>query len=541
MTEKAAVFGSKVKKLYIFLIIGILALYFALFAYINFPGFARCAQPDMYEDTLIAKLMWDQKTLFPNGYVFGNQFYVVATPVLAALFYGLTGSMNLGMGIATTVMSALVFIAFMWMLRPAVESRSVRLAAFLVLTACVYSPDAVNSELGQLFFIMCSYYACYLITLLFVFGDYLRARDSAALRPAAFLTALLLSFCTGMQSLRQTCIMTLPLIAFQGLMHIMAYLRDRRLFPEKERAPLIRVCAYFAANIAGVVFSKLLDVPHETIFTEPPHTSRLFAVWRACRSISGFDTVLNTESLLFALMFIFYTGLVILAAVTILRRRKSGPKALYTLWLLCLISIAAVIAASLLTSVTIRNIYLFIYYPLTALSFAVVYENYGHKLRAAMLTALCVLALCNLPASYGTPVSSIRSEEPEPRQLICQYAMDNGYKYIYGQDGSSAAVAAWSDGELIAGMWEHDVVFKVIPYLNIRTIYALDDYDKALFVFNDYELPQVMEEIAGNGAELTEIGRFGDYTVCTSSKQLMYPLTWRDEWPQYFESIEGKK
>lgn len=540
MTEKAG-FGSISKKIYTPVIVAILVLYFAVFAYITFPGFTYMVQADMYEDTLIAKLMWDQKTLFPNGYIFGNQFYVVATPVLAALFYGLTGSMNLGMGLATAVMSLFIFLSFMWMLRPAVESLSTRLAAFLVLVACVFSPMIAFADRGQLFFIMCSYYACYLITLLFVFGDYLRARNSSALRPAALIIALLLSFCTGMQSLRQTCIMTLPLLTFQGLIHIVSFLRDRRLFPASERAPLIRVCACFAANLAGVVFSKFLDIPHETIFTEPPYNSRLFAVWRAFRSVTGFDTVLTTKSVLFALMFIFYTGIVVIAAVIVARRRRSASAALYTLWLLCVISIAAVIAAALLTSVTIRDIYLFIWFPLTALSFIVVFEVCGEKLRTVFAAVLCVLALCNLPKSYGDNVKAIYTEKPDFRRQIGEYALEHGYKYVYGQDFAVSVPAALSDGRIIAGMWDHDSVFHVIPYLNIRTIYALDDYDKALFVFVGEEWDAAQEEIAGNGAELTIIGRFGPYTVCTASQQLMYPLTWRDEWPQYFESIEDKK
>ena len=72
----------------------VMACYFAVFAVINFKCFARFCEQDMYADTLVAMMMWEQKSLFPLGYVFGNQLYIVATPVLAALFYGLTGSPN---------------------------------------------------------------------------------------------------------------------------------------------------------------------------------------------------------------------------------------------------------------------------------------------------------------------------------------------------------------------------------------------------------------------------------------------------------------
>ena len=46
---------------------------------------------DIYSDAMVAKEMWKDKTLFPENWVFGNQFYVAATPVLAALMYGILG------------------------------------------------------------------------------------------------------------------------------------------------------------------------------------------------------------------------------------------------------------------------------------------------------------------------------------------------------------------------------------------------------------------------------------------------------------------
>ena len=84
--------GPKKEELLTGLTIGVILCFFAVFAVINFKCFARFCEPDMYADTLVARLMWEGKTLFPFAYVFGNQLYVIATPVVSALFYGLTGS-----------------------------------------------------------------------------------------------------------------------------------------------------------------------------------------------------------------------------------------------------------------------------------------------------------------------------------------------------------------------------------------------------------------------------------------------------------------
>ena len=117
----------------------VMACYFAVFAVINFKCFARFCEQDMYADTLVAMMMWEQKSLFPLGYVFGNQLYVVATPVLAALFYGLTGSPNTAMALATTAMSALIMLSFFWLLRPVVKrGLSLSCAALMLALSCFW-------------------------------------------------------------------------------------------------------------------------------------------------------------------------------------------------------------------------------------------------------------------------------------------------------------------------------------------------------------------------------------------------------------------
>ena len=92
------------EKLLTGLTIGVILCFFAVFALINFKCFTYFCEPDMYADTLVARLMWEGKSLFPFAYVFGNQLYVIATPVLAALFYGMGSSQNTAMALATTVM-----------------------------------------------------------------------------------------------------------------------------------------------------------------------------------------------------------------------------------------------------------------------------------------------------------------------------------------------------------------------------------------------------------------------------------------------------
>lgn len=529
--------GPKTEKLLTGLAIGVILCFFALFAIINFKCFISFCEPDMYADTLVARLMWEGKTLFPFAYVFGNQLYVIATPVLSALFYGLGASQNTAMALATTVMSLLIVLSFLWMLRPLVKKPLSLWAGLLMLVSCVFGEKLVNQEQGQLLFILCSYYACYVITLFVVLGDYVRSLRDPAPRWGAFTLSLLLSFATGMQSLRQTCIMILPILAFQALILTRDRIKDGR-FPWRENRPaILRSLAYAGANLAGMLTVKLFDVHQYTIFDTAAQSlsQRLGDIYKACRDISGFCWA-EPEHPFFILMFVFQAALLIYAAYMQIRSLRRGGE-LSELWWLLLISIAAVIAAALLTDLSIRSVYLFTYFPLLAVSSALVLEKLSPSKCAVLVLLMCLLALGNIRASYIPSVREALEGEKSSFQEIADWAVEQGYELVYGSHSNVAPmVAVCSDGALVSGGWNDQVMFKAQEYLNLQNIYSVEDVERAVFVFQDFELDYAFEAAETGGGQLIFQGKYGDFYVYTSTVQLMYPRTYpwfEKQWPDW--------
>ena len=70
--------------------------------------------------------------------------------------------------------------------------------------------------------------------------------------------------------------------------------------------------------------------------------------------------------------------------------------------------------------------------------------------------------------------------------------------------------------------------------INIKNIYHIADYSKALFVFLESELPNAFLETEANGTELYFQGQYGAYHVYTSSKQLLYPISENINNPEVF-------
>lgn len=511
------------------LILAILLAYFVAFCIINFAGFADFCTTDMYEDTLVARLMWEQKTLFPKNFLFGNQFYVIATPVLAALFYGLCDSMNLAMGLATTVMSLLILLSLNWMIRPFVKQRYLRCAILLAMVAGVYGPNTIVREDGQLFFVMCSFYACYLISFFFIMGDYVRARESDELRPAALAIALLLSFSTGMQSLRQTCVSILPILFFELCGQLILLLKRQ---PLKLKSPsMLRAVCYLTANIVGALFIGMLDVKRneiyygQSIFSGASISGKVKDMQDALVTVCGFDFTRSGNPFFFKIIFLFFSLIVIYGFFSLIKRRDfKSPTAVF--WWLCIISILAVIAASFVTSVKLRPIYLFPCYCLPALSFAIVAPRIKTGYRQLLSLSLALLAAANLYYSYGNEVKISLSEYTTSHDRIAEFAIENGYELIYGAHSHTAPqIAAASDGKLIAGCWEDEIIFKVSPHINIKDVYHTDDYKRALFVFTEDEVPLAMHESAAAGTTFYFQAQFGRFHVYTCSQQHMYPIS----------------
>lgn len=522
-----------------------LLVYLVFFALVDFRGFPLFSTADMYQDTLAARLMWEKKSLFPDNYLFGNQFYVLSTPVAAALFYGLTGSMNTAMALATLLMSALVLWSLDWMLRPWTKTPLLRAAVALAAVGLLFGPaSCVREDGAQLFYVMCSFYACYAVTHFVVLGDYARARAVGGRRLPALSLALALCFAMGMQSARQTCVTVLPLLGLEALRLLLRLVKRQPPLPEKERAPLLRVGAYTLANLAGMLCVRAIHPRQHSIYGGSSLLSgaslpeKLREMHAALSGVSGLEIVMGSEDrLFFALMFGFCLFLVLAAARRMLLSRGKESEGDGAVWLVTVLALLAVLAAFLLTEVRARSIYLFLWYFLPALSLPLIARRSAPRTLRLLLGLLLVLAALNFHFSYRFEREALRREEPPAAQSASRYAVDHGYELVYGNHENACEIAVWSDGALTAGCWDAEVCFKIVPYTNIRDIYHLSDYARAVYVMRDYEAELAIAEAAAGGVELRREAQFGPYGLYSSSGPLLYPLTdtidygpWRDEY-----------
>lgn len=506
-------------------VIACIGAYLLTFAVINFCGFPQLCDSDMYADTLIAKRMWEQKQLFPRGWIFSNQYFVIATPVWAALFYGLTGNVNTAMALATELMTALILVSFVWVLKAVTNDRLIQAAACLLLMTAVIAPDGqMLSWNAQLFFLQASYYACYLITMFVVFGDYIRAFQSGKRRPVAWGLALLLCFATGMQSLRQTAIMVLPILAYEIFLALRRLLLRQKAWERGNLGSLLRALSYFVANGAGFVTMKLLQVPESPLFENSRMTlaQHLNSIWCAICYITGLDFAFNEHyPLFYTILFLCLFALAAGAGLYWLAHLKEQEHGDLICWVLCLISIAGVLLASVLLNVALRHIYIFMWYPLVAFSLVILLRLLGRRPRLLVILLTCVLSLGNLYYSYlPTAQTALRQDSSDARQL-CAWAMEEGYEYVYGDWFVAPRVAVHSGGDLEAGYWWETEMYVPMGYNIASDIYDAEENQKAIYVFTEHDEAQGILLAQQQGIPLTKAAEFGFYRAYTSPVPLM--------------------
>ena len=151
------------------LLLAVAALLAFSYGFINVFRYTAQLDADIASEALNARAIWEYGTLIPENFFPSSETRIVNVNALAALLYGLTGSMKLSMGLACTAMMA-ILLAFYWVLLRRLQLERAQAAAGLCLLLAV--PGSLHH--AQLLYLFAVYYAVHSIALLASLLVYLR-------------------------------------------------------------------------------------------------------------------------------------------------------------------------------------------------------------------------------------------------------------------------------------------------------------------------------------------------------------------------------
>lgn len=495
--------------------------------YINFSINPEYYDGDIYNDINYAKEAWKAKSLFPKDWIFGNQTYVVATPVLAALFYGITGNGFTAMAIASCIMTVLTLLTYDWMTRT-LFSYNERTAGFLFMIGfLLLKAHVATSQQGiQAFFTMASYYACYFINAFIVYGCYVRIRQGKFtgkhIIPAIIGAAL--SFGTGMQSLRQTAVMALPLVACEVLLIIIYSAKDKRFAISYST---LFSAIVFIANIAGLVAMRFIEINQNSIYGTTAFVSsfkdffrKLFLNMESVALTFGLDALELRVRLVASIPFLLIILIGFILCVKDYIKNKCNEQGRFVLVMLLTLGCVSVFAAGVLTDVVNRALYYFMIYPLLAVCVSYIIVKFEKK-RDILFSVVAVFAAGMIIFRIAGAVEEIKAgkDKNSTAHQIANYMLDNGYDTIYSVFGLSGVMDGAENVVVASGDKIHIVQFKnvdsskpmkPVEYLCVKDGYKQWDNSKSLYLLRDHELPKVKKIAEKYDVTMAEKARFGD-------------------------------
>lgn len=518
---------NKTEKIFSIILTVLLFAFVGMVFYVNLSCNPEFYDGDIYNDINYAKEAWKARSIFPKDWIFGNQTYVVATPVLAALFYGLIGNGFTAMAIASCIMTVLILLTYEWMTRT-LFSYNERMAGFLFMIGfLLLKAHVATSQQGiQAFFTMASYYACYLINAFIVYGCYVRIRQGkfTAKHIVIAVIGVALSFGTGMQSLRQTAVMALPLVACETLLIIIYSVKDKKFAVSYST---LFSAIVFISNIAGLVAMKFIEINQNSIYgttalvkSFKEFGKKLFYNIEYVALTFGLDALELRIRLAVSVLFLVIILIGFILCVKDFFKNKCTDQGRFVLVMLLTLGCVSVFAAGILTDVVNRALYFFMIYPLLAVCVSYIIIK-SEKKRNVFLSIIAVFAAGMIVFRTVGAVGEIKKgkDENSTAHQIANYMLDNGYDTIYSVFGLSGVMDGAENVVVASGDTINLVQYKrvdrskpmrPVEYLCVKDGYKRWDNSKSLYLLRDYELPYAEKFAEEFGIEMTEKAQFGE-------------------------------
>lgn len=422
-----------------YLLIFAIMINFSLIVYTNLFHYCYEMDADIASEAVLARLIWESGEWVPKSWYPGSELRFFQTPNLAALFYGLSHSMSLSMGAASTVMTVGIILSAYFFISQFTFDRTQKMA-FLLL--CLVIPN--NILILELLYIFASYYALHTIVMFFTLGVYARLLSGKQNGYLWLGITVILSFMLGMQGVRGILIINGPLLVTEicRQMYLM-YLGNR--YNDKRNLFVGGWCvALFIAAYGGTLLPF-------SIGQGSSRNIRKSFIKLAERVFPDFGICLGWPEI--GLWIFVHLGLLLIAmSVFFLVIIKMFQKKCndYTLWVYLVLWISAPITALIVMFTTIdssHRYYFMVYFAMAFgfIHFISLFKEKSEVLYRSGYVIVLILFLFQINTFYR-PI--IQSKEPArtSEYKVSHYLMDNGYHTAYATFESANTMTVLSGG-----------------------------------------------------------------------------------------------
>ena len=478
---------SETHKLEILSIYLLLLIYVLSVIWINFHS-ALWYQMDCYTYAYEGRLMYESSSFFPDNWIFGNQYHIISSPNLAALFYGITKNSISAMSLASSLSTILVLCSFIWCLSPFVKKNALWIGALCLGGGIIIGSNAAMYISGlQVLYTMCSYYACYLIGVLLSLGVWIRLRIKKKVPWGLIVLVVLLNFALGMQSLREMLILVIPLFLTEVLL---CFFQDTRV----PKAGVLFIGFLFLTELGGHYYMSSLDIASNPIIGELQlelHPNNVLSnFWASTKNILRISGLALANDGIHYLPLSICAGFIVLvilfSLIMIVKRKDRSPLAILivfsTISIICVYGIGVFLMRT-------RDIYYFIYWLLASLSVVYLLNEESFQFRKFLVSSIILICSINYCFNF-IPCFQDYHYNQKHLKAFSESLVERGISVIYVDD--MPIFAASSQDRIISQSYWLDYQMQtgypltVFPSDKHTPIYDDAHYEHSLICISNY-------------------------------------------------------
>lgn len=419
---------------------------------------------DIGAEAVLGRLIWDSKEIIPASWYPSTETRIIATPQVAALFYGLTGNMDLSMGLACCTMTIGIVLAIWFFMK---KAGSGRISCLLMCLFCL--GFAGNIIILELLYVFAGYYAIHVIAFFFILNCYSSLlqkewKKSKSLRRKMYgkcIIGLILAFLLGMQGTRGILITFGPLFGIE-MIRIMyeRICRNRYLKKgiiqgkQQEKIPFLWISGLLVLSFLGtkMPFSSGQEISRnirngfaKLVQVVLPDT------WKAV----GFSEGGPVRNICLGLLVLNVVIWVIVLLIHMLKWQELSSLE----WCFLVTAASPVVTALIVAFTTVESSERYYFMWIFSMAFAAILScEYWRKGMTAGISAWKVLTVITLTTAgivIGINIHTVyqpilKAEEPTASDAleVVNYLEENGYEMAYSTFENANKMTALSNGKV---------------------------------------------------------------------------------------------
>ncbi|MBR5597758.1 MAG: hypothetical protein IKW30_10180 [Lachnospiraceae bacterium] len=473
---------NNIVKILLFLGIIILGI---VFIYVNLVQYKLGLNSDIAAEGLLAKVIWESKQWLPEEWYLSSEAKVIGVTNLAPLFYGLTDSMCLAMGLACSIGILLIIWSLIILCKELNYSTNQKL---LFLFLILLLPN--NKAQLELLYVFAGYYVFHTVLYFITLAIYLKMLKRKEISKYYVTVVLFLHFLMGMQGVRGILMLTGPMLAVEIVRRVYLLWCGQKWSIEENRITglvvLLNIIQFLGSRIpisVGYPLSRnIRKAPQKLLEVVLPDFINAFS-WGNISFPEKIAWGIGLVIVVYLTIIVVYKGL-----------QKKEIRQEEWVFLNFVVSVVLTVAALVFTTVGSSSRYFAVIFFAIAMGIVGLWKNEKKWIKGILIGIVLIVTIGNSSRIY-IPWMTDKSYKNSGYAQIGEYLVSEGYEYAYTTFDHANIMTVINDGKIQVSSVASLENMEICKWLTSNQWYVpnVPERSKTAYIVSEYNMKEFRE------------------------------------------------